>query len=109
MNAETLSAIAGSLLSLVFSYIPGLHERFELLSSTHKRLVMLAMIGVVGASAFGLSCAGWGMDLGLDLVCDRGGLVGLVQAIILAAMANQATYLISPVKHCHRLPHDPIS
>ena len=48
MNPEVLSAAAGVLLSLAFSYLPGLNGWFSSLDGTHKRLVMLAALVLVG-------------------------------------------------------------
>ncbi len=44
MTTETLSATAAILLSLAFSYLPGLSTAYQGLSSIHKRLVMLALL-----------------------------------------------------------------
>ena len=95
MTAEELALIAGVVLSLLFSYVPGLNAWFGGLDGVTKRLLMLAMIVISAAGAFGLACAGWGADFGLSLTCDRVGLSGLIRAAILCAMANQATYVMS--------------
>jgi hypothetical protein len=106
MNADTLSAIAGALLSLAFSYIPSLQARYEPLDGVYKRLIMLGLLVLAAAGAFSLACAGWGTDFGLQLTCDRSGLIGLVRALIAALVANQTTFLISPTRNhrSRRLP-----
>jgi len=102
MSAEVLAAIAGSLLSLLFSYVPGLSEWYANLGvaqnddGTRKRLVMLGLLCLVAAGSFGLGCAGWAADFGLSISCDQKGVMGLLQALLLAVMANQSTYKISP-------------
>ncbi|MFU8772146.1 MAG: hypothetical protein ACNA8H_06975 [Anaerolineales bacterium] len=96
MNADTLSAIAGALLSLAFSYIPGLQARFDPLDGVYKRLIMLGLLVLAASAAFSAACAGWAADLGLGLSCDRSGLIGLLHALFLAIVANQAAFLISP-------------
>lgn len=102
MSAEILAAIAGSLLSLLFSYVPGLSEWYASLGvaqndqGTRKRLVMLGMLTLVAAGSFGLSCAGWGAGFGLELSCDQKGVIGLLQALLLAIMANQSTHRLTP-------------
>ena len=98
MSAETLSLIAGAILSLCFSYIPGLSERFDALIQTKKRLIMLALLIVVAGSVYGLSCLGWGADWGIVLSCDRAGLSELIKQLILAIIANQGVYAITPRK-----------
>jgi hypothetical protein len=96
MSAEFLAMVAGVVLSLAFSYIPGLSARFDTLSGEGKRLAMLALLFAVAAGSIGLACAGFAADLGLSLTCDRAGIVGTLQAFFLAAMANQAAYALSP-------------
>jgi hypothetical protein len=96
MSAESLSLIAGTFLSLVFSYIPGAKDWFKQFEPEIKRLIMLGLILVSAAAVFGLSCMGWGIDLGINLSCNRSGLLGLIQQIVIAIIANQSIYAISP-------------
>lgn len=44
MNADTLSATAGILLSLVFAYGSGVSKWFEALDGLYKRLVMVGAL-----------------------------------------------------------------
>jgi len=92
MSHETLSAVAGVLLSLAFSYVPGLSAWYETLSGVYKRLVMLACLLLVAIGAFGLSCSGWWAFVS----CDRAGIVGLIEAFIMAAIANQSAHQLTP-------------
>ncbi len=94
MNAELLSAIAGSLLSLLFSYVPGASDWYGGLEPTKKRLVMLVALVLAALGAFALSCA----DVYNLVSCDREGVIKIVEAFYAALVANQATYLISPKK-----------
>ena len=96
MTAEQLIAIAGAILSLAFSYIPGLKTRYEPLSDEMKRLVMLGLLVLVVAGVFGLACSRFGAYLGIAVICDEPGLVALVWSLVVAVMANQSTYLITP-------------
>jgi hypothetical protein len=103
MNAqitpEFFIAMAGVLLSLGFSYIPGLESRFGKLDGIHKRLVMLGSLAVSVLVVFGLTCLGWSSALGLPgLACDQAGALGFVRAFGVAAIASQATYLLTPKK-----------
>jgi hypothetical protein len=92
MDAKLLASIAGIVLSLLFTYLPGLKDWYEPLDSAKKSLIMLGLIIIVAAAVFGLSCAGW-----YKLVsCDQIGIKGLVEAVILVLVSNQATFLISP-------------
>lgn len=92
MDSETLSRIAGVVLSLVFSYIPGLNTWFGALQSTTKQLVMGVLLVAVAAVIFGMSCAGIGS---FAIACTVAGAYGFFQVLIVALVANQATYLIT--------------
>jgi len=96
MTAELLAAISGIVLSICFSYIPGLSKWFGELTDEYKRLLMLGLLAVVAGAAFGLACAGFAADLGITIPCDKSGAVELVKAFIAAAVANQAAYKLSP-------------
>lgn len=99
MTANTLSLIAGAALSLAFSYIPGLREDFELLNPTEKRLVMLGLLLVTTVAVEIMACLGWGAMWGLNLTCDRSGIAGLIEQLVIAIIANQSIYAISPRRY----------
>lgn len=92
ISAGLLAAIAGILLSLAFSYIPGVNAKFTLLEGIYKRLIMLGLTLVAAGGIFGLSCAGL-MD---GVTCDQAGAWGLLGLFIQAAIANQTAYALSP-------------
>ena len=96
MTAEVLSAIAGIVLSLLFSYVPGLSTKFAGLSKEAKSLIMLGILAVVAGVVYGLSCTSWGAAWNISITCDQAGAQKLIGAFIAALVANQATYLISP-------------
>ena len=96
MTAEVLTLIAGALLTLGFSYIPGLRTWYAGKSDEFKQLVMLVLVVVVAAGSFGLACLGWGAGLGIALACTLDGALGLVVQVVLAIMANQGVYKLSP-------------
>ena len=94
MSSEQLAAIAGIVLSLAFSYIPGLSNWYGALESTQKRLVMAMLLLVVAVGVFAGSCG----NLITAVPCDKGGALALVNAFIAALVANQSAYLLSPRK-----------
>lgn len=96
MPAESLSLIAGTVLSLLFSYLPGVRAWFMPLDPQVKRLLMLGIIILSASTIFGLACFGWGAEFGITLVCSQKGLLNLVQQVVLAIIANQGIYAISP-------------
>lgn len=94
MSSELLASIAGIVLSLVFSYIPGVSTWFEKLLPSVKQAVMGGLLFLVAAAIFGLGCAG--IDVGVT--CDVTGLIEMVQILIAALVANQSAYLITRKK-----------
>ena len=97
MSESSLALIAGAVLSLGFSYIPfGFNVKFAALSGEVKRLIMAGLLLVVAGSIYGLSCAGWGASFGITVVCDQAGAMNLIQVFVLALIANQSAYAITP-------------
>lgn len=104
MSAELLSTIAGAVLSLLFSYVPGLSNWYQKLGQngdgvdggTARRLIMLGLLLLTAVGSIGLACTGWGASFGMTLTCDQPGIVGLIQELALAVMANQSTYSLTP-------------
>ena len=91
MDAKELGAIVGLLLSLGFSYIPGLKVWFDGKSSDTKQAIMGLSLVIVAGAVFGLSCAGV-----FDTVaCTREGFIGFVGVLVSALVANQSVYLIT--------------
>jgi peptidoglycan/LPS O-acetylase OafA/YrhL len=92
LTAEQLAVIAGIVLSLLFSYIPGVRAKYEPQPPEVKRLIMLALLAVVALGVFGLSCTGYYSWA----TCDQQGAIKLGEIFFAALVANQAAYLISP-------------
>lgn len=96
MEASFISSIAGAILSLVFSYVPGARQWYGALSGVHKRLVMLALLVVAAVLVVAAACSGWGGDFNISITCNHSGLVTVLKAFGAAVIANQSTYLVSP-------------
>jgi hypothetical protein len=91
MSAEILSGAAGILLSLLFSYTPGLRQWYGKQSGEAKSLIMLASLVVVACGVFGLSCYG-----PFDWVqCTQDGAWGLGILFVSALVTNQPMYNIT--------------
>ena len=95
MSAEQLAALAAVILSLLFSYTPGLSAWYAGLDKAIKQLIMGILLTVIAVSAYALACAGFAGDIGLSLSCDRAGALSLFNVLITALVANQSTYLIT--------------
>lgn len=102
MSAETLSLICGTVLSLIFSYVPGARTWFERFPAEIKRLIMLAFLLLAASIVYGLSCLGWAAEWQINLTCDQHGLMALIEQTVIAIIANQSIYAISP--HANKSP-----
>ena len=89
---ELLPYLVGVVVSLVFSYVPGLKTWYEA-QSGYKSLIMLGVLLVVSAIYFGLGCTN--IDLGIVVSCDKEGLLAIAFAFIQIVVANQSTYLLT--------------
>jgi hypothetical protein len=92
MSAETLAAFAGVALSLAFSYIPGLKDKFGELPAAQKQMWMGVLLIVTAGVIVGIGCAG----ISPVVVCTQAGLIEFGGVLVSALVANQATFLISP-------------
>lgn len=96
ITPEILASIAGVLITLAFSYTPGLRTRFAALQTEYQRLIMLGILVGIAAGIVGLSCAGFSADIGLNVACSRSSVIGLITALISAVIANQSTFSLTP-------------
>lgn len=99
MILETINGLAAILISLAVSYIPGLESKYQALSGELKRLVMLGLLVLSTALVLGVAGSGFGAEFGMDLACDRSGIILVVRAFMAALVSNQATYLVTPKRH----------
>lgn len=95
MTSDTLSSIAGMLLSLAAAYLPGFSDWFGRLEPVRKRLVMLALLALAAAASVAAACAGWGAALNAAPGCTQVDAWAAARAFALALAANQATYSLA--------------
>ncbi len=95
MSVELLSQIAGLLLSLALAYIPGLAEWYAQKDGPAKARIKGALLVITAVGIFALACARIIADIGLGVSCDRASAIQLVQILITALIANQATFLLA--------------
>jgi len=96
MTPEYLSSLAGILLSLLASYLPGFSPWFDNLEPNLKQLFMLLLILAAAIGSYGVSCGGWGDLVNPLVACATAGVIIIAKAFIAALIANQAAYAISP-------------
>ena len=92
MTVEELTMYAGSVLSLLFAYAPGIKGWYDARTPQEKALTMLFALLVVTGAAFGLTCGGF---VAVGVVCTKLGLTELVKVFVMALIANQSMYLIA--------------
>ena len=92
MTSDVLIGLSGAVVSFAFSYVPGLKAWFEKFGGDQKRLIMLGVLLVTALGVYGLSCAGQVAYF----PCTVEGLWGLLRLFMVAAVANQSAYLLSP-------------
>lgn len=92
MDNVDLAGLAGVVISLAFSYVPGLSGWFDQQAPTTKRLVVVGVLALCAGGVYAGAC--WGL-LSWP-ACGSAGMVEIVKLFIAAAIANQATFLLSP-------------
>jgi hypothetical protein len=100
MTGPQLSALAGIVLSLIFSYVPQVQAWYSAKDSKTQSLIMLGLLVLVAVAVYGISCLAWWPGL-TAITCDKKGAMDLVTAFIAALIANQSTYLLSPAPAGH--------
>lgn len=89
MSAQLISGLAGSALSLVFSYVPGAATWFDTLTPTQRRLFMAALMLVVAGASLAWTCR-------IATACLLASWQDYVTAYAAALVANQTTFAVSP-------------
>lgn len=94
LNADVLAGLAGALISLGCSYLPGVSARWDALDGAWKRLAMAIMLIVVSVVIVALSCAG--VLQGVE--CSQKGVWAVLSALFSALVVNQSTYALAGKK-----------
>lgn len=82
LTPDKLAIAAGIMLSLVFSYLPGLKDWYDALTPSPKRAIMLAALFVAALGTLVYQCRGAGE-------CYTMNFETALTAFVLAAIANQ--------------------
>lgn len=91
MDAAFLSQIAGVLLSLAFSYVPGLREWYDGFDSPRKALFMAGLLFLAASVIFAAACGG---IYATGISCTQDGALSLIKVFIAALIANQGAYAL---------------
>lgn len=90
MTAEQLGIVAGVILSLALAYIPKLKDWYDTQTSQAKVQIMGGLLVAAALGVYGLGCA----NLWVYVPCTVDGAKQLVDILVKALMANQATYFV---------------
>ena len=94
VSPEFLAATCGAILSLIFSYVPSVRDRWATLTKEQQQLGMAGLILITTAALFGLGCVGF---IGISgFACSKGTAVQYGWMALYALAANQGVYKLSP-------------
>lgn len=98
MTSEALSLVAGLILSLIFTYLPGIRESWAELEASKKQQYMAILLVVVAVGATVLSC----FNVIVAITCTQNDIVTFFMRVVvnavLALSANQSVYQITKPK-----------
>lgn len=93
VTPASLGAIAGVVISLLFSYIPKLNVLYAELAPEVKQLIMLGVLLATSLVLYFLNCGG---IISTGITCDKNGIVQLITIFISTLIANQSAFTITP-------------
>ena len=93
ITSAAVAGIAGALLSLIFSYVPGLNSKFAALPKETEQLIMAGLMLLATVIIMGLGCY---KVIQINLTCDQNGWVQAIWIFISAIMGNQSVYRLTP-------------
>jgi hypothetical protein len=100
MTVEKLVIVAAAILSFLFNYFPALAKWYEKHDAVAKRQIMAAWLLIVTSSIFAISCVPTLVDLAtrfdIAVACSVKSAYELIYLYLLAIMANQTVWLLSP-------------
>ena len=92
MENNVIAGLAGLLLSLLFGYVPGLRDWYEALDGVRKAQTMAGLLILAAGGLYAAACyTPWSVGV----TCGEPGLWQLLEMLMAALVANQATYLLA--------------
>ena len=91
-SPEFVWSVVGGLLSLIFTFMPGLNIKYAGLPSNVKSAIMLVLIVAISFILYLLNC--YGVIVVIGMVC--GNIALLVELIWFTALSNQVVYMLTP-------------
>ncbi len=95
--ADLISASAGTVLSLLMNYVPGLNTKFDAFSPNQQRGIMALMLILCSMGLAFWRCTGNEASVFTDICGDNGiNWRAVLQSMFFALTANQGVDRISP-------------
>ena len=89
---NSIALLTGSILSLAFSFLPGLKTWYNGFDPKKKQIIMIAVLAIVSVLVGALNCANVAVDFLPVFGCDAAGIGKLVEVFILAATGSVTTH-----------------
>lgn len=93
ITEEWMAAAVGLVLTLLFSFFPGLNTWYAEKSENYKKMFMAGVLFVTLAAVFGGACLG----LLSGIECTLAGGWQILQLYVIAVVVNQSVFKITPV------------
>ena len=101
LTPEWLTLAAGAVLSLAFSFVPGLNVWYAAKSETFKKWFMVGMLCAVSGVLITSMCLSVIVIEGLT--CSEIGIGTFLETLLLAILANQGVYGLTPLPQSVRI------
>lgn len=96
MTPEYLAGLVAAILSILMEWVPGFYSWWNAFDESKRRLLSLAIFGLVGVAIYGLSCVGYAEVVGVPiLACTNEGLIQLVRIIFASIISSQSVHLLT--------------
>lgn len=103
VTSDLMALIIGAVISVLFSYVPGLNAAYAALKEEYKKLIMLGLLIIVSGVIYVGSCKGWFVT---DIVCGKEGIWSLLTILIYSVVGNQGAFKLSPTAKSVRIARD---
>ncbi|MBA4375822.1 MAG: hypothetical protein C0401_06585 [Anaerolinea sp.] len=94
LSAEAFVVLSAVILSVAWTFTPGLRIKFGELASNIKVIINLALMILLAGLMFLFTCTGWNPIPGV--ACTVEGAKALGVLVFIAIVGNQVTYVASP-------------
>ncbi len=95
LSPEAVAAVLAGIVSLAFTFIPGLNAKFAALADDVKRAIMGGLSALIAVAIYLIACTP-ALSAGFPFACPTGGVWELVMIVFLAVTVNQGVFMGTP-------------